>query len=92
MQSVLPNQSRIANLSDKHCVFRSGTSWFSLPAVSVREITIAPDLVPVPQCHASLAGLCHLRSEFIPVISLAALLDIDASVGSPIQNKLMVEG
>jgi chemotaxis signal transduction protein len=76
--------------SDKHCVFRSGTSWFSVPAVSVREITIAPDLVRVPQCHPSLAGLCHLRSEFIPVISLASLPDIDASESPSAENKLMV--
>ena len=76
--------------SDKHCVFRSASSWFSLPAVSVREISIAPDLVQVPNCHPALAGLCHLRSEFIPVIMLNALFGFDASVVSQPHNKLMV--
>lgn len=89
--SLQPSAAMLSDLSasDKHCVFRSGVSWFSLPAVSVREITIAPDLVRVPQCHPSLLGLCHLRSEFIPVISLTSLLDVDGSQ-SPAQNKLMV--
>lgn len=63
--------------SNKHCVFRCGDSWFSVPAVSVREIVIAPELVRVPNCHRALAGLGHLRSEFVPVIDLGALLDID---------------
>ncbi|MCG8653485.1 MAG: chemotaxis protein CheW [Pirellulales bacterium] len=76
--------------SDKHCVFRCGRSWFSLPAVSVREITIAPDLVQVPQCGHALAGLCHLRSEFIPVISLSHLLDTNAAAISTSQNTLLV--
>ncbi len=76
--------------SDKHCVFRSGASWFSVPAVSVREISIAPDLVRVPNCHPSLAGVCHLRSEFVPVISLNSLLHIDACQTAQPHNKLMV--
>lgn len=76
--------------SDKHCVFRSGTYWYSVPAVSVREITIAPEMVPVPQSHASLAGLCHLRSEFVPVISLSSLLEVDERTVSQPNNKLMV--
>lgn len=76
--------------SDKHCVFRSGTCWYSVPAVSVREITIAPQLVPAPQSHPSLAGLCHLRSEFVPVISLSSLIEVDDQKVSQPNNKLMV--
>ncbi len=76
--------------SDKHCVFRSGASWFSVPAISVREITISPGLVKLPNSHPSLAGLCHLRSEFIPVISLNTLLDLDSSESSQSHDRLMV--
>lgn len=76
--------------SDKHCVFRSGASWFSLPAIVVREISIAPDLVRVPHCHQSFAGVCHLRSEFIPVIMLNTLLNIDKLPSAQPHNKLMV--
>jgi chemotaxis signal transduction protein len=76
--------------SDKHCVFRSGASWYSLPAISVREITIAPPMVGVPLSHRALAGLCHLRSEFIPVLALSTLLEIEDQRTAQSNNKLMV--
>ena len=78
--------------SDKHCVFRCGTSWFSVPAVSVREISIAPGLVRVPDCHQSLAGLCHLRSEFVPVLSLGTLLGVDDTDISHSHDRLLLMG
>jgi len=76
--------------SDKHCIFRSGPTWFSVPAISVREIAIAPEIVPVPNCHPALTGLCHLRSEFIPVLQLNALLEHDSPRATESQNKLLV--
>ena len=76
--------------SDKHCIFRCDGSWFSLPAISVSEITIAPDLVKVPNCDQSLAGLCHLRSEFIPVLSLTRLMSVDSGQTTETHGKLMV--
>jgi chemotaxis signal transduction protein len=76
--------------SDKHCVFRSGATWYSLPAISVREITIAPAMVNVPLSHRALAGLCHLRSEFIPVLLLSTLLEIEDQRITQSNNKLMV--
>jgi chemotaxis signal transduction protein len=94
-QTPNPSHSATSTLGDfseasKHCVFRSGASWFSLPAISVREISITPELVRIPNCHDSLAGVCHLRSEFIPVISLTALLNIDTSQHARPHNQLMV--
>jgi chemotaxis signal transduction protein len=76
--------------SDKHCIFRCDRSWFSLPAICVREITIAPDFVRIPNCHRTLAGLCHLRSEFIPVLSLTELLSVDRPETPETHGKLMV--
>lgn len=84
------NVTELQTASDKHCVFRSGSAWFSVPAISVRQISIAPDLVRVPDCHPSLAGLCHLRSEFVPVFSLDSLLDIDRSSKSQTHDRLLV--
>ena len=40
---------------------------------------MAPELVAVPDCHEALAGLCHLRSDFIPVVTLQSLLDAAAT-------------
>ncbi len=76
--------------STKHCVFRCGDSWFSVPAVSVRQIAIAPELVQVPNCHRALVGLGRLRSEFVPVIALGSLLDIDQSTDLEAQHCLLV--
>lgn len=73
IQANLANSSE-AIASSKHCVFCCKDAWYSIPAVSVREIVISPSIVPVPTCHPSLLGLCHLRNEFIPVIELNGLL------------------
>ncbi|MDG2223545.1 MAG: chemotaxis protein CheW [Rubripirellula sp.] len=84
---------RAPNLdSGKQFVFRTGALWFSVPAIAVREVTIAPALVSVPGCHASLAGLCHFRSEFIPVLALERLLDMDGIHPSEPQDRLIILG
>ena len=75
--------------ADRHCVFRCQQSWFALPATAVREVTYAPELSVVPGSHASLAGLCHLRSEFIPVMQIDALLD-ETVIGKGENQKLLV--
>jgi chemotaxis signal transduction protein len=67
---------------DNYCVFRCGETWFSLPALSVREVMSSPKLFPVPHCHASLAGLCHVRNEFLPVVHLQVLLGGEAPKNS----------
>lgn len=59
--------------SDKFCVFRSGESWFALPALAVREVSFRPDVVPVPLSDPALIGLCHIRNEFIPAVSFQLL-------------------
>lgn len=56
-----------------HCVFRRGASWFALPAVAVREVLARPDMVRVPETPTTFEGLCHVRSEFIPVVNLECL-------------------
>ncbi len=93
--AAAPSVARIADLQDpygfqKHCVFRCGDCWFSMPATAVRELTIAPDLVQVPFCHSSVAGLGHLRSEFIPVVTLDGLLSFEAKLDRTTQDHLLV--
>lgn len=77
---------------DKHCVFRVGSSWFSLLATAVREVTMAPDMVRAPGSHAALAGLCHARNEFIPVVQLAPLLGDAADRDAPAGKMLVLSG
>lgn len=59
---------------DKHCVFRVERSWFSIPATAVQEITLPTEMVSVPGSPPSLAGMCTVRSEFVPVLRLDSIL------------------
>lgn len=91
MESLLPNQSRIANLSDKHCVFRCGDVMFALPATTVREVTIMPTVVSVPLSHPSLAGIGNIRSEFLPVIDLEPLVGNQARLSADTGQLLVID-
>lgn len=75
--------------TDRHFLFRCEQLWFSVPAINVREVTVAPEFFSVPGCHQVLEGLCRQQSEFIPVISLAALLDLDISEATQENNQLL---
>ena len=82
MSTLVTNAPNIASLSDKHCIFRCGAGMFSISATVVREIVPAPDLVSVPLCHDVLAGIGHVKNEFLPVIVLAPLVGEYAQVQS----------
>lgn len=71
-----------------HCIFRRGTAWFALPAVAVREVLMRPAIAVAPQSDPVLAGLCHVRGEFLPVLRLDALL-VDGG-GSPSPERKMI--
>jgi chemotaxis signal transduction protein len=60
-----------------HCVFRRGASWFALPALSVREVLLRPAVFAVPRTKSPVTGICHVRSEFLPVLNLSPLLGED---------------
>lgn len=57
-----------------HCLFRRGSFWLALPALAVREAMPRPNMVFVPGTPCIFAGLCHVRSEFIPVLNLDSVL------------------
>ena len=78
--------------SDRYCVFQTGSSWFALPALSVREVSVRPKVDAVPRSDAVLAGICHIRNEFLPVVSLRALSgETDASATAE-QQMLVIVG
>lgn len=64
-----------------HCVFRRGSSWLALPATAVREAVPRPVMVSVPGTPRTFVGLCHVRSEFIPVLNL------DSVISEPFQRE-----
>ena len=67
-----------------HCLFRRGVSWFALPAFAVREVMPLPDMVRVPGTSDTFAGLCHVRSEFLPVLNLNSALSELGACDEPI--------
>ena len=79
------------DLDTKHCVFRCAGSWFSVPATAVRELRLAPSRVSVPGAPAALAGVCHVRSEFLPVLRLNVLLG-DTADGAGESQLLVLTG
>jgi chemotaxis signal transduction protein len=90
MENAAPIQSRIANLSDKHCMFQCGDVTFSVPATVVREVTMMPPVVPVPLSHPSLAGIGNVRSEFLPVIDLEPLIGDQAKLTAGVRQLLVI--
>jgi two-component system chemotaxis response regulator CheV len=56
---------------DKYCVFASGVTTFALRATAVREVGLRPKIALVPDSHPMLAGLAHIRNEFVPVLRIA---------------------
>ena len=63
--------------TDKYCVFRQGGSLFAVPAIRVLEVSANPGVSSVPGADSVLAGLCHLRNEFLAVLDLRALAGED---------------
>lgn len=76
--------------SNRHCVFRAGASWFSMPAVTIREVLVAPVPVRLPESPAWLIGIVHIQSEFIPVISLERLLNQSPPLVTQGNERLLV--
>lgn len=77
---------------DKYCLFESGSCWFALPAVAIREVAARPSLAGVPNTPPALHGLCHLRNEFLPVLSLPMLLGLESAEPQQGRQMLIVDG
>ena len=68
----------------------AGVSW-ALPIADVLEVADAGELVGVPTLPRTLASVTNHRGDALPVLSPAALLDVDAGqVPSP--TRLLVIG
>lgn len=68
----------------RYCVFRNGPSWFAVPSLEVREVMQRPDMVFVPGTPDLFIGLCHVRSEFIPVLNLRSVVSESGDSNEPI--------
>ena len=59
--------------ADRYCLFQRGGMLFALPAACVLEVAPDPMVVAIPAADPVLAGMAHLRNEFLPVIELNSL-------------------
>lgn len=73
-------------------VVRRGSSWFAVPALSIREIVPPASLTAVPAAPALVAGLCHERNEFFVVLRLEALAGEHAPAPSDKPRMLVLTG
>jgi len=80
----------VVDVCEKFCILRLGNCWFAVPAMSVREVVTRPALVSVPATHCVLEGLCHLRAEFLPVLRLAVLVNLEESPAAAPPSQVMV--
>ena len=76
--------------SERHCVFRSDENWYGLPALAVRGIVPRPVLTSTPQSDPILKGVCHTQNEFLPVVSLRALTQIQYETGADTEQQMLI--
>lgn len=70
-------------------VFQVGEEWFALEATQLDEVTFPSSVHRIPyRSNAVLEGLVNIRGELHLCISLAALLDLSATVGE--EQRFMV--
>lgn len=75
--------------SERYCVFQSGGSWFGIPALAVRRIVPRPEITPSPHSDPILKGICHIQNEFIAVVSLQALTQIQYETSPDTEQQLL---
>lgn len=80
-----------AQCDERHCLFRNGGTGFAVPARQVREVSFPPPLVPIPGAPPLLAGICHFRNEFLPVLQWPVLTNKKGPTAAPTQL-LIFEG
>ncbi|MEL7497472.1 MAG: chemotaxis protein CheW [Planctomycetota bacterium] len=69
------NQQTLDN-SERFCVFSCDENWYGVPALAVRSIVPCPELTDVPFSDPILQGISQIQNEFLPVVSLRALTQI----------------
>ena len=63
-------------MSGAHVRVRAGGEQYALPVEAVTEVDELGDVTPVPGAPAEVAGVRNLRGQVIPVIDLAAMLEL----------------
>ena len=59
--------------------FTLGPDEFAIPLLSVKQVIAIPEFTPIPQSPGYFAGLANLRGAVIPVLDIAAKLNISSN-------------
>lgn len=76
--------------AQKYCVFESNENWFSLPSMNIRGVIPRPAITPLPQSDPVVVGVSHVQNEFLPVISLRSLMEIQYEARDSSEQHLMI--
>lgn len=76
-------------LTDQYCAFLAAGSAWAISAAHVREVADLTTIIPVPESPDCLLGVCHLRTEHLPVLELTALIG-ESWHGTVAPNYLLV--
>ncbi|MEL6430917.1 MAG: chemotaxis protein CheW [Planctomycetota bacterium] len=72
--------------------FFVGSTEFAFPTGAVREVVPYPERVtPVPMCTDAVHGIFSLRGEVLPILDMAALLDLESTVERQDQRVAVIE-
>ena len=77
------------NEAQKYCVFESNDHWFGFSSLNIRGVIPAPEISGLPHSDPVVVGVAHVQNEFLPVINLRALLDVEYENKNP-QQQMMI--
>jgi chemotaxis signal transduction protein len=81
-----------AQASEKYCVFERSDTVCAILATSVREVGLRPKISTVPGSHPMLAGLGHIRNEFLPFLRLNVTAGFEPHSGASEPQMVVVSG
>ena len=64
------------NEAQKYCIFECNDNWFGFSSLYIRGVIPRPEITALPHSDPVVLGVAHVQNEFLPVISLRALLDV----------------
>ncbi len=76
--------------AQKYCVFESNENWFGFPSLNIRGVIPRPELTPLPHSDPIVVGVTHVQNEFLPVISLRSLLDVQYEANQDSEQQMMI--
>jgi len=76
--------------AQRYCVVQSSNAWYGIPCLDVRIVVPRPNITRLPFSDPVIQGVCHVRNEFLPVVSLRSLLNIQYESGESEQQMIIL--